>query len=83
MFGISKTKLEVSLERIRTALCAYIGSTCDCKYIHETIKNEDICMRHEAGSGCPEIMEAIALVKAMTPAEFKRIAKRAKIVVEV
>jgi len=82
MFGVAKSKLVVSLGRIKKALCAYRGKTCDCKYIKESDNDSSICRGSESASGCPEVMEVIAIVNAMTPVEFRRIAKRAGLIVE-
>jgi len=66
-----------SLERIRKKLCAYIGGEfCDCKFISKDDSDDDICGMSENGSGCPEIHTAIAIIKALTPAEIVEINKR-------
>ena len=73
---ISKKQLLKSLERIRKTLCAYIGPTCDCKYMQD--EDQYICSGCEAGSGCPEIYTAINLIKSMSAAEYKQFSQGKK-----
>lgn len=82
MFGISQDKLIQGLKQIRRRICAYRPFNdekqewfCDCKY---NAKEKNIGLS-EDGSGCPEVCMAREIIKAMTPLEFKRITKRAKI----
>ena len=83
MFGISKDRLIEGLKEIAGSLCVYHPLNfrerewwkCDCKY---GAKEKNLG-RSEDGSGCPEVYMAKEIIKAMTPFEFKRIAKRAKI----
>lgn len=65
-----------NLRRIQKKLCSYTGQPCDCKFIQD--KDIEICRGSENGSGCCEIFMAIYLIGSMTPSEFKKISKRAK-----
>lgn len=71
-----------SLGRIRKKLCAYRGDFCDCKFMTNEDKDSDICRWSENGSGCPEILYAMRLIEAMTPAELHKIGKRVGIVLD-
>jgi hypothetical protein len=71
-----------SLKKIRKKLCAYIGSPCDCKFITDETDDNQVCGRSENGSGCPEVLYAAALINAMTPAELRKICKRAGVALD-
>lgn len=75
-FGVTKEQLSKSVAKLRKAICYYMGPTCDCKYM-----GDDGEIGRGECSGCPELYEVIALIEAMTPAEFERIRKRAKITI--
>jgi len=81
MFFYDQTKLAVGLGHIAHRLCCYSGpaeraTRCDCKFgaTYETATRAS-----EVGPGCPEVSMAEALVRAMTPFEYARIARRARI----
>ena len=76
MISINKTKLILSLERMRTKLCAYIKQPCDCKFIEDDTRNDLLCRGFEQGSGCPEISLIIRLLSVMTDEEYKSISNR-------
>ena len=77
LFGIRQADLIKNLRQMGDRICSYgpLGQwprRCDCKY-GATGEGEE--------SGCPELALATTLINAMTPAEFKRIAKRAKVLI--
>jgi len=83
MFGVGKKQLVKSLERIQIFYCSYGGPgrvfgthQCDCKFL-----TEDGTLQHlsECHCGCPEIREALEIIRAMTLKDFDRLAKKAKI----
>lgn len=81
MFGITQEKLVKGLGNIAHKLCCYSrpdhrATRCDCKY---GVTYETATRCSEVGPGCPEVTMAEELIKAMTPAEFNRICKRARI----
>lgn len=61
------------LERIRQKqVCAYMpGHFCDCKFGADRIGEHS-----ESGNGCPEMRDAIHLLRNMTDLEFRRISGR-------
>lgn len=73
MFGTSQKDLGPALERIALMHCAYGDiNRCDCKYgFDDRVRGER--------TGCPEASMAARLVDAMTPREFARLCKRARI----
>lgn len=80
-FGITQHALVVGLEAVANGCCAYRLPTeagqhrgCDCKYGAATGLR-----RGEFGNGCPETRLAAELIGAMTPAEYARVCKRAKV----
>ena len=61
--SISKENLLKNLRRIQKSLCVYQNpQQCDCKFVSDNVKDEDICSFHENGSGCPEIRQVIDLI---------------------
>lgn len=75
MFGADQSELVAGLQRVGDRICHYgpLGTwprRCDCKY-GATSQGED--------SGCPEVALAANLINVMSPAEFARLAKRAKV----
>lgn len=59
------------LEKMRKKLCMYRSqSRCDCKYTKETNRTTG------EETGCPELRCAIALLEAMTDAEYEKISFR-------
>jgi hypothetical protein len=75
-FGTDQEELIAGLQRIGDRLCQYgpLGTfprRCDCKYGASS---------HGEESGCPEVALAAELVNAMTITEFKRLAKRAGVI---
>ena len=79
MFGIDKADLVRNLEKIRLQRCAYSSANfCDCKYGH---KDQEPNTMSETFSGCPEIGMTKRMFEVMTDSEFKRICKRAGIIV--
>ena len=61
MTRLPQQELIRALRFVRTCVCGYLGNRCDCKYGASGSGEE---------TGCPEIRQAIALVEAMTPAEY-------------
>jgi hypothetical protein len=55
----------------RFRVCAYMGETCDCKY---GIKGDE--KPGDEQTGCPEMRDVIALLRAMNDAEFAEIEER-------
>jgi hypothetical protein len=75
MNGILKDKLVSSLNEIQNKLCGYVARTrCDCKYFPDKKDHKT-----SEATGCPEVSMAVALISAMTPAEFNELRKRAGI----
>ena len=74
MFGIKKEELVKSLCRISCSLCSYLGTRCDCKYMHPD--DEDF-RRSSEESGCCETAMAATMLNALTQEEFYELAQRA------
>lgn len=76
MFGTDHEELIAGLKRLGASICHYCYPgrewpvRCDCKY-GASLTGEQ--------SGCPEINLAATLIDAMTPTEFRRLAKRSKV----
>lgn len=77
MNGLKRIKLITSLCRLAAHHCAYMGATCDCKFMHDDDKH--IASGSENGSGCPEITIAAAILAHMTEQEFMSFCKRADV----
>lgn len=79
IFGIEQKQLIDNLEKIRAVkLCAYIKSSrvCDCKFGEPGGMPRRMS---ESFSGCPEVRQALSMIKTMTEKEFNDICNRAKI----
>ena len=79
IFGTTRLQLAGGLQAVGNRLCGYgpwghFPRRCDCKY-GGTGVGED--------TGCPEVGVAFMMVLAMTPTEYRRIAKRAGISLDV
>lgn len=71
MFGVTKQKLVAGLRGLGGRVCGYGNpARCDCKFGPGDGPEQ---------TGRPEAAMAAALVEAMTPDEFRRICKRAKV----
>jgi len=77
MNGVRQKRLVISLAKLATRCCAYIGDRCDCKFMASSTPESSIMTGSEAGSGCPELMMMTYMVAAMTEQEFNAISKRA------
>jgi hypothetical protein len=74
MFGIEKEELLKNLEKLRAERCCYMGITCDCKFGMDKNKSEE-------QTGCPELRQATALIKAMDKKEWNSLKKKACIAI--
>lgn len=73
MFGITREELIRNLEKIRAQRCAYSVPEdatwhCDCKFGQQ---DQGPSILSETFSGCPEIMQAIEIFKAMDDTAFR------------
>jgi len=71
MFGIHKKDLLWNLEKIRQQRCAYNApedSSCDCKFGKP---EQEPSRGSETFSGCPEIRQAIEIIKTMDDDSFR------------
>lgn len=82
MFGIRKSKLVKSLNKIGTHLCAYSLNgkdqpvLCDCKYMLSN--NDMVCVGEN--SGCPELKLVAHLLSKLTEKQFEALCKKAKVI---
>ena len=73
---LKQENLVEAMESTRKNVCCYAGDPCDCKYGVETrIALEKINYCGEK-TGCPEMRQAVAMVKEMTPVEYRDILSR-------
>lgn len=73
--------LVASLEALkREVVCGYaakVGQLCDCKYgLHERPHGEARSRRSDERTGCPELAEAILVLRNLTDVEWRRAARR-------
>lgn len=73
-----RTEVLEALELTRARrVCAYMGTTCDCKYgIVEFSKTFPKAFINGEQNGCPEMREAIAIIRFMTDDEWAKIERR-------
>lgn len=79
MSGLDRDRLADNLAKIKEAYCAYgapPGGLCDCKFMPEDGR---VKFQSECYCGCPEITQALALIRAMSKRDFARLAKKAKL----
>lgn len=64
----------------REVVCGYgspLGRMCDCKYgLAERPHGAARQRPGDEACGCPELAEAIGILRALTPAEWKRVVRR-------
>jgi len=73
MFGVEQSELLEGLENLRSSICGYAGSTCDCKYGIE--KRDPLKPNKYWGedTGCPEVRQAMEMLKALNEEEFNEL----------
>jgi hypothetical protein len=82
-FATSRAKLEAGLERVGRDLCAYVytgfagRATCDCKYGIGAVQAKFGRAASTEMTGCPEVHQALAMVRAMTNREYDSLVRRA------
>lgn len=82
MFGVSQRELIEGLEKTRKGVCAYMSTTCDCKYGGPEINDYIGGINHRKSgeqTGCPEIRMAIAMLSNLSPDEFRDLAMKSGI----
>lgn len=79
MFGINKKDLELGLIKLQKHLCSYhqpadinVRNPCDCKYG----ARNGITPLSEEGCGCPEVSQALQIIKSMSQEEFEEFCSR-------
>lgn len=70
MFGTDQKDLLEGLENLRSNICGYAGPTCDCKYGIEKVDQFAIKKYYGEDIGCPEVRQAMEMLKALTNDEF-------------
>lgn len=80
MFGIVQARLVAGIAKLQHENCSYStpehkSDRCDCKY---GIGEEGRALGGEV-CGCPELRQAEELLRSLTPLEFWRLCKRARI----
>ena len=85
MFGVLQHKLVKALGNLQASHCCYTvpggekSDRCDCKFGADERLNG--IEGGENGNGCPELGQAMLMIKALTHPQFDRLAKRAGVMI--
>lgn len=79
MFFTDRLNLVHTLEQLRGKTCAYAWNgiapdRCDCKYSRQEIKPFSFGIYEN--TGCPELLNAVEILRAMTDEEYYELGKR-------